>query len=107
MSDFRKIIQTIRLSKGVTGMITWVYHIGRSVRWASWAQAGKDVKENLKNWAKQQEAELAEDGHGDNYAPRKIVINMDQLLLDDWYPLWINYNFRLFQIIKRKNKTFM
>ena len=24
-------------------------------------QAGKDVKENLKNWAKQQEAELAED----------------------------------------------
>jgi hypothetical protein len=25
------------------------------------AQAGKDVKENLKNWAKQQEAELAED----------------------------------------------
>ena len=50
-------------------------------------QAGKDVKENLKNWAKQQEAELAEDGHGDNYALRKIVINMDQILLDDWYPL--------------------
>ena len=25
-------------------------------------QAGKDVKANLKNWAKQQEAELAEDG---------------------------------------------
>ena len=24
-------------------------------------QAGKDVKENLKNWAKQQEAELAEE----------------------------------------------
>ena len=24
-------------------------------------QAGKDVKENLKNWAKQQEAELASD----------------------------------------------
>ena len=50
-------------------------------------QAGKDVKENLKNWAKQQEAELAEDGHGDNYALRKLVINMDQLLLDNWYPL--------------------
>jgi hypothetical protein len=45
------------------------------------------VKENLKNWAKQQEAELAEDGHGDNYALRKLVINMDQLLLDNWYPL--------------------
>ena len=27
-----------------------------------WCQAGADVKENLKNWAKQQEAELAEDG---------------------------------------------
>ena len=27
-------------------------------------QAGKDVKENLKNWAKQQEAELAEDAPG-------------------------------------------
>ena len=27
-----------------------------------WCQAGADVKEDLKNWAKQQEAELAEDG---------------------------------------------
>jgi hypothetical protein len=28
------------------------------------SQAGKDVKENLKNWAKQQEAELAEEPAG-------------------------------------------
>lgn len=29
--------------------------------WLKKCQAGADVKENLKNWAKQQEAELAED----------------------------------------------
>ena len=29
--------------------------------WLNKCQAGADVKENLKNWAKQQEAELAED----------------------------------------------
>eukprot|EP00435_Cladocopium_sp_Y103_P062762 s1111_g24.t1 len=35
----------------------WIYHVVGY----NWAQAGKDVKENLKNWAKQQEAELAEE----------------------------------------------
>ena len=46
------------------GQCTSKVHHGANMSQQCNSQAGKDVKENLKNWAKQQEAELAEEPAG-------------------------------------------